>query len=73
MPSNSSLQPIDPSLSFSTTNTSPDQMVSSPEPLIPSSVSSPTTIFPYSDNTFSVKTGHPVITRAKSGIFKLRH
>jgi len=57
------------SLSSSTASASPDQMVSSPKPLIHSSVSSPTTIS-LSDNSISVQTGHPMITRAKFGIFK---
>ena len=70
MPSNSSLQPIHPYLSSSTASASPDQMVFSPEPLIPSSVSSPTTISSDSDNFIFVQPDHPMITRAKSSIFK---
>jgi len=46
-------------------------MVSSPEPLIPSSVSSPTTISSDGDNSIFVQIGHPMTTRAKSGISKL--
>jgi len=55
-PSSSTLQPIDPSLSSSTTSASTYQIVSSPAPLIPSSVSSPTTtISSYSDNLVSCR------------------
>ena len=68
-PSSSTLQPIDPSLSSSTTSASTYQIVSSPAPLIPSSVSSPTTtISSYSDNLVSCRCWLEFWPRRKSTI-----